>query len=169
MSHDTGDKNGQIASTRTMDIIVAFLLMLVAAIVMEDSWRSGASWSQFGPETGYFPFRVGAILFVSSAAILLTNLFTRSPNLDSFVTKTQLKAVMQVLIPTAVFVFAIDYIGVYEAGALFIAFFMYWLGKYPIYKIVPISILIPFALFVLFEVWFLVPMPKGPIENALGF
>jgi hypothetical protein len=46
---------------------------------------------------------------------------------------------------------------------------MYWLGKYPIYKILPIAIFIPIVLFVMFEIWFLVPLPKGPIEYALGY
>jgi putative tricarboxylic transport membrane protein len=25
------------------------------------------------------------------------------------------------------------------------------------------------VLFVMFEIWFLVPLPKGPIETALGY
>jgi hypothetical protein len=28
---------------------------------------------------------------------------------------------------------------------------------------------VPVALFLMFEVWFLVPLPKGPIEQWLGF
>ena len=46
---------------------------------------------------------------------------------------------------------------------------MWWLGKYPLYKIVPVAIAIPLALFLMFEIWFLVPLPKGPIETALGY
>ena len=46
---------------------------------------------------------------------------------------------------------------------------MYWLGKYPIQKILPVAILIPLALFVMFEIWFLVPLPKGPVEAMLGY
>jgi hypothetical protein len=71
--------------------------------------------------------------------------------------------------PTTVFVVAIGFLGIYLASALFIAFFMWWLGKYPPAKIVPIAIAIPIALFFMFEVWFLVPLPKGPIEFALGY
>jgi hypothetical protein len=169
MEHDAGEEGKQLVSTRTMDIVVAGLLMLVAAVVMGDSWEIGASWGQFGPETGYFPFRVGAILFISSTVIFLSNIISKGSGSDVFVTRPQFKAVLQVLIPTAIFIASIGYLGIYVAGALFIAFFMWWLGKYPIYKIVPISVLIPLALFVMFEIWFLVPMPKGPLEAALGF
>jgi hypothetical protein len=28
---------------------------------------------------------------------------------------------------------------------------------------------VPVALFILFEIWFLIPLPKGPVEAALGF
>ena len=71
--------------------------------------------------------------------------------------------------PTAVFVFLIGYLGIYVAAALFIAFFMWWLGRYPLYKIVPVAVLVPLVLFMMFEVWFLVPLPKGPLEAALGY
>jgi hypothetical protein len=169
MEHDAGEESEPLVSTRTMDLVVAGVLMLAAAVVMADSWKLGASWSQFGPETGYFPFRVGVILFISSTAVFLSNLIQKSSGSSPFVTKTQFTAVLQVLIPTTIFVASIGYLGIYVAGALFIAFFMWWLGKYPIYKIVPVSVLIPLALFILFEVWFLVPMPKGPLEAALGF
>jgi putative tricarboxylic transport membrane protein len=87
----------------------------------------------------------------------------------NFVERSQLKQVLQVLVPTAIFVVSIGFLGIYLASALFITFFMWWLGKYPLYKILPIAILIPVLLFFMFEVWFLVPLPKGPIEDALGY
>jgi hypothetical protein len=31
-----------------------------------------------------------------------------------------------------------------------------------------VSIGVPLAFFLVFEKWFLVPLPKGPIENMLG-
>ena len=46
---------------------------------------------------------------------------------------------------------------------------MWWLGKYPLAKVVPVSVLVPLALFILFEVWFLVPLPKGPVEAFFGY
>jgi hypothetical protein len=87
----------------------------------------------------------------------------------AFVRWDQFRLVLQVLIPTAVFVFAIGYLGIYLAMALFIAFFMWWQGGFSLVKIVPVAIFVPVALFLMFEVWFLVPLPKGPIEQWLGF
>ena len=70
---------------------------------------------------------------------------------------------------TIVYVVLIGYLGIYVASAIFIAFFMYWLGKYPIHRIAPIAVLVPLMLFMMFEVWFLVPLPKGPFELWLGY
>jgi putative tricarboxylic transport membrane protein len=96
-------------------------------------------------------------------------LFTGSPNRTPFVESERFRRVLQVLIPSFIFAFAIDYIGIYVAGGLFIAFFMWWLGKYPLLKVVLVSVLVPLVLFFVFELWFLVPLPKGPLEAYFGY
>lgn len=156
-------------STRIMELIVAALLMLVAVIVMWSNYRLGNGWAPDGPQAGYFPFYVGLIMFIASGVTFVTNLLTRTPDFSNFVDRSQLWLVLQVLIPTTVFVILIDYLGIYVSATIFIAFFMWWLGKYPVHKIAPIAILVPLALFILFEIWFLVPLPKGPLEAALGY
>jgi hypothetical protein len=56
-----------------------------------------------------------------------------------------------------------------RASALLIAAFMIWLGKYRWILAIPIAIAVPLLTFMLFEIWFLVPLPKGPLENFLGY
>lgn len=72
---------------------------------------------------------------------------------------------LQVFVPTVIYVLLIGFLGLYVSSAIFIAFFMAWLGKYPLYKIVPVAVLIPVALFFMFEVWFLVPLPEGTARD----
>jgi hypothetical protein len=76
---------------------------------------------------------------------------------------------MKVLLPAGVFVFLIGFIGIYVSSALFIGAFMRWLGRFPWHTIVLVSVCVPLALFLLFEIWFLVPLPKGPLEDFLGY
>ena len=128
-----------------------------------------AGWSPTGPESGYFPFYIGALILLSSTVTLLITWFTKSPDRTAFVESEQFRRVLQVLIPSFIFAIAIDYIGIYVAGGLFIAFFMWWLGKYPPLKVIIVSVLVPLLLFFVFEVWFLVPLPKGPLEAYFGF
>jgi hypothetical protein len=165
-------KPGQVettVTTRFMEIVVAALFMLVAVVVMWDSWRIGAGWASDGPQPGYFPFYIGLIMFVASAVTLITNAVTKAPDLSNFVDRSALWLVLQVLVPMAGFVVLIGLLGIYVAAGIFIAFFMWWLGRYSLVKAVPVGILIPIVLFWVFEIAFLIPLPKGPLEAALGF
>lgn len=156
-------------SNRFMELVVAAMFMILAAVVMYDNHRIGSGWGADGPQAGYFPFYMGVLMFISGAGVFVSNIITKRPDLATFVERTQLKLVMQVLVPTIVLVIAIDFLGLYVASAIFIAFFMIYLGKYPLRIVVPVSVGIPLALFILFETQFLVPLPKGPLEAALGY
>ena len=46
---------------------------------------------------------------------------------------------------------------------------MMWLGNYNWLVAAAVGIVVPVLTFLMFEVWFLVPLPKGPVENFLGF
>jgi len=169
MSEHTTAPGQYTVSTRSVDAVVALLFMALAVVVMWDSHSIGSSWASDGPEAGYFPFYIGLIMFIASLGTLVQAVLTKTPDLSSFVEKDQLKSVLQVLVPTAVFVALIPWLGIYVAGALFIAFFMISMGKYSLVKAIPVSLVVPVALFFLFEIWFLIPLPKGPVEAALGF
>jgi putative tricarboxylic transport membrane protein len=160
--------NVSAVSTRTVDIVVAVLLVAVGGVVVWDSLRVGITWESDGPQAGYFPFYVGLIVVLSSLANLVVAVIGRGPG-GSFVERGQLISVLKVLIPAAIFVAAIGWLGIYVSAAIYIAIFMAWLGRYKPWRIVPIALGVPFVLFMLFEVWFLVPLPKGPLEAALGY
>ena len=89
---------------RTMDVVVAAILMAVGAVTMAGSYELGAGWSSSGPDSGYFPFYVGLLIFASSAVTLLVGLLTRSSDRTPFVEREQFKRVLQVLVPSIVFV-----------------------------------------------------------------
>jgi putative tricarboxylic transport membrane protein len=164
------ERNEHTVSTRTMELVVSGLFIAFACLVMYDNWRIGARWGSDGPQAGYFPFYIGAIMFIASAVTFGVNLLAHGGgSRSSFVGRAEFLRVLQVLVPTVLYVLMIGFLGLYVSSAIFIAFFMSWLGKYPLYKIVPVAILIPIALFFMFEIWFLVPLPKGPLETALGY
>lgn len=160
-----------VASGRAMNIAVAIALMVVASIVMITSYRLGSGWAKdVGPDSGYFPFYIGLILFIASGLTLVQSVVGgRREARVSFISRDQLFRVLQVLVPMTVFVVLSIYIGIYISTFLFMGFFMLWHGRYPLYKTVPVAIAVPIVLFVVFEVWFLVPLPKGPFEAWLGY
>jgi putative tricarboxylic transport membrane protein len=172
----SGDDPG-IVTNKTMEIVVALLLIGASAIVIFDSKRIGFGWQDGqGPAPGYFPFWVAIALALSS----LYNLFNAVRGADKdggedFVTKAAFGRVLAVLIPTAIYVGVIGGVGpipglgIYVASAIFIALFMLVFGKENLIKTIGVAIGVPLLLFFMFERWFLVPLPKGPLEAMLGF
>jgi hypothetical protein len=155
-------------SHKSAEIAVAALFFLLGAIVMYDSVRLGARWVEEGPQAGYFPFYIALFICVASAVNLAVALFMPPEKNRTFVEVGQLKLVLIVLIPAAIYVALVGWAGIYLASALFIAFFMRWLGKYPWWKVAAVSIGNSVVFFLIFEVWFKVPLPKGPLETWLG-
>ena len=153
---------------KSAEIAVAALFFVLGSIVVFDSARLGARWAEDGPQAGYFPFYVGLIVCLSAVVNLVLALLNRKDGDRIFVEAGQLKLVLAVLVPTAIYVALVGWTGIYVASALFIAFFMRWLGKYPWWKVAAVSIGNSVAFFLIFEVWFKVPLPKGPLETLLG-
>ena len=156
------------ASTRAVEIGVAAAILLFGLIVVLDSYRLGARWGDDGPQPGYFPFYVGLLICASSVSILLRALRNTALSAESFVSRGELLKILTVLVPTAVYVGVITYLGFYVTSTVYIAYFMWHLGKYSWLKIVPVSVGVSVAFFLIFEVWFQVPLPKGPLEAYLG-
>ncbi|HKP25588.1 MAG TPA: tripartite tricarboxylate transporter TctB family protein [Dongiaceae bacterium] len=168
MQHQDQAGSG-LVSKRKADIVVALLLVGVGALVIYDSLRLGIGWAADGPQSGYFPFYIGVFMVLASLGTAAIALFGRNQGNGAFVERSQLVDVLKVLVPAAIFVALIGYIGIYVASGLFIALFMRWLGKFRWRTIVIVSVAVPFAFFLLFEIWFLVPLPKGPLEDFLGY
>lgn len=164
------------ASYRTIDAVTAVVIFAIGAVVAWDSYRIGAKWGSDGPEAGYFPFYIGLILCISSVVNFINALREKSlaQGGESFVSKSSLRMVFSVMIPTLVYVAAIGGIGpipglgIYVASVIFIGVFMLWLGKYGWGKTIGVSIGVPVFFFLMFEIWFKVPLPKGPLEAMLG-
>ena len=146
---------------------MALAFLAIGAIVIFDSLRLGARWGDEGPQAGYFPFYIALIICASAGMILFRALRLRPEQDKTFVEVEQLKLVLAVLLPTAVYVALIGWLGIYVASVAFIAFFMRWLGKYAWWKVAVTSIGNSVFFFAIFEIWFKIPLPKGPLETLL--
>lgn len=168
MSDGEGPAGPRLISTRTMDIVVALLLLGAAAVVITDSLRVGMGWLENeGPRAGYFPFYIGLILAVSSAVNLVRAVLDTKGAQKTFTTVPAIRQVLAVLIPLVIYVVAVSYIGIYVASAIYMALFMWHFGKYPIWRGAIIGLALSAVFFLMFEIWFLVPLPKGPLDDPL--
>ena len=152
---------------RTADLITASVLILLGGLVLFDASRLGIGWSSDGPQSGFFPFWLSLIMVVSCSMIMLqeTSKASRGP----FVTRARFAPVLKVLWPAVAAVVIMQFVGLYVASALYMGFYMRWVGHHSWRAVLALSIGIPLVTFLVFEEWFLVPMPKGPLEAWLGY
>ena len=125
-------------------------------------------WEADGPAAGYFPFRVGAILCIAAANVVVRSLFGQERDHRVFVTWERLRLVLMVLVPTLLYILAIHFVGIYVASAVFIAGFMRAMDKRGWLNVALVSLGVAGCLFWMFEKQFMVPLPKGPLEALFG-
>ena len=147
---------------------VAALVLLMGLVVIFGSRKLGAGWTSDGPGAGYFPFYIGLILCISGLGTLYQALLGKKRNTEIFVDGEQIRRVLAVLIPAAIYVAAIQVVGIYVASAVYIAGFMIILGKFSKPKSIVLGVAISVVFFLMFEVWFKVPLFKGML-NPTGF
>lgn len=158
-----------VVSMRAINIAVSLLLLALAALLGYDNWRTGVGWDSSGPQPGYFPFYLCAILAGASLYGLVAALLSRQEAKETFVTRAQLRRVMAVFGPTLLFCLATQYLGLYVASFLLIAGFMRFVGKIALWKSLLTAFLFSAIMFVTFDIAFDVIMPKGPLEAAFGY
>lgn len=161
--------NRPAAKTRTVDLVVSLLILAFAILFAWDSNRTGNEWAADGPEAGYFPFYLSLLLGAAALYGIGRVLIAKAHEGEVFVTREQLKRVLQVFFPALIFCFATQYLGIYVASFILTAGFMIWIGKIAAWKSILTALIFSFAMFYIFEIAFNVIMPKGPLEAFFGY
>jgi putative tricarboxylic transport membrane protein len=173
------DDSPSLTSNRTMEMVTALLFLVIAVIAITGSLQIGAGWRDDGPAPGFFPFWCAVLMAIASLINLYNAIKTNADEEGSFVSKTEFSRVLTVFLPSLLYValiggvghgnVGIGGIGIYVASFLFILGFMYVIGKEPAWKCGLVALLVPLVTFFMFERWFKVSLPKGPLEAWLGF
>lgn len=163
------DDSPRVITTRTAEIVTYVVLIALASVLAFDNWRSGMGWAKDGPQSGYVPFYLCVILGGASLFGLASVFLKRTDVAKTFVTRDQLRRVMQVFVPTLLFCAVTQWLGIYVASFLLVAGFMRFIGRIALWKSLVTSFVFAVVMFVTFEIAFDVIMPKGPLEAALGF
>ena len=158
---------------RAADLLTATILMALGGVVLYDAVRLGIRWGTEGPGSGFFPFWLAVLLIVISAGVLAQA--RRRHGMPPFAPRERLAPVLKVVLPILGFILLTDPpgpwtgVGLYTAAALYLAVYMRWVGRHGWREVVALSVVVPVVTFLVFERWFLVPMPKGPIEAWFGY
>jgi hypothetical protein len=163
----TQESHNEGPSYRSVEVGVALAIMAFGALVITGSISAGISWGAEGPRAGFFPFYIGLAIIISGA-INLWNAIKPDSQGGLFAEWFQLRQVLSVVIPTTIYVASMPFIGLYVASVIFIGWFMRWLGKYSWPMVAAVALGVPLFTYIVFEKYFLVPLPKGPLEEWLN-
>jgi putative tricarboxylic transport membrane protein len=152
---------------RGADLVTASLLLLMGGVVVFDAVRLGIGWGTDGPKSGFFPFWLGALLMAACTAIAVQAWHRKDT--EPFVTSDKLRLVLKVLLPAVGLVVLTQWLGLYVSSALYVAVYMRWIGRHSWGAVVACAVGIAVLSFLVFDRWFLIPMPKGPLETWLGY
>jgi hypothetical protein len=166
MSGD-GKAANQGPAHRNIELAAAGLMGVFAILVVYGALQAGIGWGFEGPKAGFFPFIMGSILLIATAVNLWNG--WQGSKTKIFAEWDQLKQVGAVTIPIAIYIAAVPFIGIYVASVVLIAYFMMRISRYGAVRTALVAIGVPLLTFIVFERWFLVTLPKGPLEAVLGY
>ncbi len=156
----------------TAELGVALALIAAGALIVNGSLEQGVGWTDTGPESGYFPLRIGWLIIAigviqSGIAVAMALRDRRHPaEREIYLQRDRVKPLLQVFVPMVVYVALVPWLGLYIGSVLFIAGFMWWHGHYR-WRAIPTAIAIMAVFYVLLEVWFKVELYKGPLAEWL--
>jgi putative tricarboxylic transport membrane protein len=154
---------------RKADIGFSLLMLVLAVLVAWESLKLDIGWGLNGPGGGFFPFWLAVGLGICCLVILTQAIRSTSPALrQPLVRPGGWVPILKVAVPAMAMVALTEMIGLYAAAALYIAFYMRWIGKHHWLLVFAVSIGVPVVSYVIFDKWFLIPMPKGWWGEHLG-
>src|SRR5713226_3967070 len=123
---------------RAAELVTASVLMFLGGGVLFDAVRLGFGWGPDGPRSGFFPFWLALIMVVVCGVILAQA--ARVSQDKSFVSREQLGSVLKVLWPATAAVALMHFVGLYVASALYMGFYMRWVGRHSWVTVVVIAL-----------------------------
>ena len=157
-----------VVSRLTAEIATACVTAGLGILVIVGATEFGTGWGDAGPDAGSFPFYVGVLITAGSAVNLARALMDFRGSPAPFLTGIQARRVAAFFLPMAAFAVVASVLGLYVAAALYLCAVMRLQGGYrlPVAALVGVGTSIFFYL--VLEIWFRVPLHKGPLEAWLG-
>ncbi len=149
--------------TKTVDILVASVILCIGLIVGFDSFRMGVGWGMDGPKPGFFPFVMAALVVIGCLIVFRQAVKGTSSVKGSkpFVPEGGMKPVLTVLIPACGMVLLTEVVGLYIAAMIYLIAYIRFVGEFRWRTVLLVSIPIPLISYWVFDKVFLIPMPMG--------
>ncbi|MGH2799999.1 MAG: tripartite tricarboxylate transporter TctB family protein [Thermoleophilaceae bacterium] len=151
---------------RPYQLATAAILIVIAAVAMFDT-RGGAlpdasGGAPGGLKGGWYPFWSAALATVALLVVVYRTLVTPQSAQGVVTGRQGVLDVLGLILPMIVLVLLMDrLLGFYAAGGLYLGYFARVIGRYRWIWAIASAILIPLALYVIFEYGFRVFLPKS--------
>ncbi|MBI4529647.1 MAG: tripartite tricarboxylate transporter TctB family protein [Deltaproteobacteria bacterium] len=154
---------------RKAEIVASVIFLLISALVIYEALRLGVGWGLEGPQPGFFIFWLGLGLGICCVIGVIQVLVDRAIFMGKdFVSRRSLPEVLKVFLPMAGAILLMEFLGFYIASALYLGLFMRWVGRFSWGMVLLVAFFFAFSHYLIFEKWFLVPLPKGLLEPYIG-
>ncbi len=163
----TSAGSGRHVTRLAAEVFAALLTLALAVAIALGARGDGIGWTTGGPEAGTFPFYVGLIVGAASLGNLVMA-FTRADRAAVFLDATKARRIAAFGIPLLLFVVASVALGFYVATFLYLSGVMRVQGRYRWITSIAVAVGCAAFFFLVLEVWFKVPLLKGPLESTLG-
>ncbi len=155
-------------SRRTSEIATSAATALIGLIVCYGALENGIAWEESGPSSGFFPFCVGCLILLGSAATGAQATLRPTEGQPPFLDGERARAAILFFLPIVAFAALAVFLGLYIAMAIYIVYAMYGPGKLKLATSIAAGLGVAVVNFVIFEKLFMVPLLKGPVLNAVG-
>jgi putative tricarboxylic transport membrane protein len=157
-----------MVTRRGLELAAAAVVFTLGSLAVIGALEHDIWWAADGPPSGYFPFRLGLVLMAASTAIAIQALASGARGREQVLSRESVMRMLGFFVPLIAYVATAQVLGLYIATALYLAFVLRTMGKHPWHTSAAVAFSVPAASWVLFEVWFTVPLLKGPVERWLG-
>ena len=149
------------------ELVTAVVTLALGAAVIIGAREYGTGWNAGGPEPGAFPFYVGLIVVAASAGNLFVAWRKRTEH-RVFVQADQMRRIAAFGVPLLGFVALSLTLGFYVATAIYLGGVMRMQGRYRWLSCIAVALGTAMFFYLVLEVWFKVPLLKGPLEALVG-
>lgn len=143
------------------ELVMALGLVAGALLLVREAMRLPIAWTASGPGPGFFPFWLAVGVTACAVAVLVRTWRAGRRRGAPFIPAGAWKPLLIVFLPMMAVVALINYLGIYLGGAVYLAGYMRLVGRHRWLQVAAVSAAVPLVLFLIFERWFLMPMPKG--------
>ncbi len=158
---------------RRAELASVLVLVAVAAVFAWYAQELPIGWVRgSGPGGGFFPFWLSVIMGAVAVAVGVQELLKGSAPrraAERFFTEGGLRQVLFIAVPGFIMLALIDVISTYLAAMLFLSYYTRVMGKHSWPIVILVTLAVPTGVFLLFEKFLLIPLPKGYLEELFYF